>query len=94
MYVIKDSRDMTSINCLFIIFYFKIDFLFIKISNILQQIACKNEFTNYRNLKRLLTVKHFLYKRNACPAFSARRCRLRNILRAIDICRSIAKAHF
>ena len=60
MYVIKDSHDMTSVYCLFIIFYFKIDLLFIKILNILKQNACKNEFTNYRNLKRRLAVKHFL----------------------------------
>ena len=60
MYVVKDSRDMKSVYCLFMIFNFKIDLLFIKIFNILKQIACKHEFINYRNLKWLLTVKHFL----------------------------------
>ena len=42
------------------IFNFKDDLLFIKMLNILKQIACENEFINYRHLKRLLTVKHVL----------------------------------
>ena len=42
------------------IFNFKDDLLFIKILNILKQIACENKFITYRNFKRLLTVKHLL----------------------------------
>ena len=43
------------------IFNFKDDLLFIKMLNILKQIACENEFITYhRNLKMLLAVKHFL----------------------------------
>ena len=45
---------------LFMIFNFKDDLLFIKILNILKQIACKIKSINYRNLKRLLIVKYFL----------------------------------
>ena len=40
------------------IFYFKNDLLFIKILNILKQIACENKLIIYRNLKRLLIVKN------------------------------------
>ena len=60
MFVIKDSSDMTPVYCLLMIFNLKIDLLFIKILNILKQIACRHEFINYRYLKRFLTVKHFL----------------------------------
>ena len=45
---------------LFMIFNFKIDSLFIKILNILKQIACENKLINYHNLKRFLIVKNFL----------------------------------
>ena len=51
MYDIEDSHDMISVYCLFMIFNFKIDLLFIKNLNILKPIAFKNEFINYRNLK-------------------------------------------
>ena len=39
---------------------FKNDLLFIKIMNILKQIACENNLINFRNSKRLLMVKNFL----------------------------------
>ena len=42
------------------IFNFKNDILFMKLLNILKQIACENELINFRNLKRLLIVKNFL----------------------------------
>ena len=64
-----------------------------KLLHLLKQIACENELINFRNLKRLLMVKNFL-KQNACPAFSAGRSWLRNILRTIDLCSPIAKANF
>ena len=62
MYVVKESRDMTSFYRfnLFMIFSFKNDLLFIKILNIPKQIACDNKLINYRNLKRRLIVKNFL----------------------------------
>ena len=60
MYVVKESRDMTSFTVLFMIFNFKSDLLCIKILNILKQIACENKLINYCNLKRLLIVKNFL----------------------------------
>ena len=42
------------------IFNFKNDFLFIKIMNILKQIACENKLIIFRKSKRLLIVKNFL----------------------------------
>ena len=60
MYVVNDSRDMTSFYRFMYDFQFQGDLLFIKILNILKQIVCENKFINYRNLKRLLIVKHFL----------------------------------
>ena len=57
MYVVKESRDMTSFYVLFMIFNFKNDLLCFKILNILKQIACENKLINYRNFKRLLIVK-------------------------------------
>ena len=42
------------------IFNFENDLLFIKILNILKQIACENKLINYRNLKRRLIVKNFI----------------------------------
>ena len=60
MYVVKESRDMSSFYRFIYDFQFQNDLLFIKILNILKQIACENKLINYRNLKRLFTVKHFL----------------------------------
>ena len=56
---------------LFMIFNFKNDFLFIKILNILQQIACENKLSNYHNLERLLIVKNFL-KQQRVPRLQCR----------------------
>ena len=42
------------------IFDFKNDLLFIKIFNIIKQIACENKLINYYNIKRFLIVKNFL----------------------------------
>ena len=47
MYIVKDSHDMTLIYRLFMIFNFKDDMLFIKILNILQQFACKDQKKKY-----------------------------------------------
>ena len=60
MYIVKESRDMTSFYRFIYDFQFKNDLLFIKILNILKQIACENKLIYYRNLKRLLIVKNFL----------------------------------
>ena len=49
-----------SFTVLFIFFNFKCNLLFIKIVNILEQIACENKLINYCNLKKLLIVKNFL----------------------------------
>ena len=78
------------------IFNFKDDLLFTKILNILKQIACENELITYRNLKRLLTVKHFLqlYRVPRLQCQTLLIMQYQNILRTIDVCSSLAKAHF
>ena len=61
MYVVKESRDMTSFHRFIYDFQFqKNDLLLIKILNILEQVACKNKLINNHNLIRLLIVKNFL----------------------------------
>ena len=60
MYVVKESRDMTSFYRFIYYFQFLKWFVVNKILNILKQIACENKLINCRNLKRLLIVKKVL----------------------------------
>ena len=53
------------------IFNFKDALLFIKILNILKQIACEKEFITYRNLK--MTAKHFLQQKRM-PRLQCQTC--------------------
>ena len=76
----------------------------------LEQIACNSAISLNVSLNNKQNVKNIFfnnslktsgfrqastpYNSNACPAFSARCCYLRNILRTIYVCSSISKAHF
>ena len=60
MYVVKESRDMTSFYRFIYDFQFQKWLLFINMLNRLEKIACENKLINCRNLKRLLIVKNFL----------------------------------
>ena len=52
MYVVKESRDMTSFYRFIYDFQFQKWFVVYQIVNILKQIACENKLINYRNLKK------------------------------------------